>query len=185
MRFFDNRVTACLAIGLLAVGGLALAGCGGAVTNSPPAVTAVAAAAPPPPPTPSDASPAAEPAAQTPADPPPAADPVAGEPPAAAPETEQPSADTGLENAVAAAEPQAAFQPPAGPLKGENPFRDRLRVPEFPANMTWLNTKPLTKKDLQGQVRPARLLDVLLHQLHAHPAGAEEAGAGVSRTTWS
>ena len=31
------------------------------------------------------------------------------------------------------------------------------------------------------QVRAARLLDLLLHQLHAHPAGAEEAGAGVSQ----
>ena len=36
------------------------------------------------------------------------------------------------------------------------------------------------------QVRPARLLDLLLHQLHAHPAGVEEARSRPTpRTSWS
>ena len=50
--------------------------------------------------------------------------------------------------------------------------------------MDWLNSKkPLTKKDLKGKIRPARFLDLLLHQLHAHPAGAEKAGEAVSQRT--
>ena len=140
MRFFDSRATAFLASVLVT-----LAGCGGPV-SSPPAVTAVAAAAAPPPPAPAEAPLIGEPEA-APAEPAPAvAEPAAPEPP-----SEPPTSDKELENALAAAEPQAAFQPPAGPLKGEHPFRDRLRVPDFPAGMTWLNTKPLTKKDLAGK----------------------------------
>ena len=32
-----------------------------------------------------------------------------------------------------------------------NPFQKRIDAPEFPENMVWLNSKPLTKKDLKGK----------------------------------
>src|SRR5262245_41975181 len=32
-----------------------------------------------------------------------------------------------------------------------NPFPRRVDVPEFPENMVWLNSKPLTRKDLKGK----------------------------------
>src|SRR5262245_7993190 len=34
---------------------------------------------------------------------------------------------------------------------GANPFQRRLEAPEFPDGAVWLNTKPLTKKDLKGK----------------------------------
>jgi DNA-binding beta-propeller fold protein YncE len=50
---------------------------------------------------------------------------------------------------VAAAEPQRDLAAVA--LKGEMPYKFRANVPDFPPGMTWLNSKPLTKKDLQGK----------------------------------
>lgn len=41
-------------------------------------------------------------------------------------------------------------QAPEAAAKG-NPFRHRIEAPDFPAGMEWINTKPLTKKDLQGK----------------------------------
>lgn len=37
------------------------------------------------------------------------------------------------------------------PLKPANPFRRRLDIPEFPKKLEWLNSKPLSKKDLKGK----------------------------------
>src|SRR5262245_43560007 len=34
---------------------------------------------------------------------------------------------------------------------GANPFQRRVEAPEFPNGAVWLNTKPLTKKDLKGK----------------------------------
>ena len=43
----------------------------------------------------------------------------------------------------------------------------------------------LAQEGPQGQGRPARLLDALLHQLHPHPARPRQAGEEVRRTSWS
>ncbi len=162
MRLAGNFTPAYSTLCLAAM--LALAGCGG--TNAPAAP--VAAAAPPPPPaeaiaaeSPPEAPPAVaalvEPAAEhVPVDQ--AEQPVeaAAEPPAPAesPESElAPISGTQEplpgENELAAAEPQAPGR--AATAKGEHPFQRRFEVSDFPPNMPWLNTKPLTKKDLKGK----------------------------------
>ena len=167
MRLSSNRLSSQLVVGL-AILALAAVGCGSKAA-SPAIVATVAAAAPPPPPPLID--PAAEPvpvqaptALSPPVDPAgPAAAPeaAAGEPapqppesaPAAPPaEAENPPVDP---NAVAAAEPQDAGAPPVarkpGPLKGVFPYKFQAPMPEFPENMPWLNTKPLTMKELRGK----------------------------------
>ena len=56
-----------------------------------------------------------------------------------------------------AAAPQATDDPaddrddvPKG-LRKANPFRTRIDIPEFPKSYDWINTKPLTKRDLKGK----------------------------------
>ena len=36
-------------------------------------------------------------------------------------------------------------------LKGANPFARRLKAPEFPKGLTWINSRPLSKEDLKGK----------------------------------
>src|SRR3954447_21828680 len=64
--------------------------------------------------------------------------------PAAAPAGEENDASKKVQDA-----PNAVAAPP-GP-KLENPFPRRFPVPEFSKQITWLNTKPLTKTDLKGK----------------------------------
>ena len=51
---------------------------------------------------------------------------------------------------------------------GERP-KKTIKAPELDGGTAWLNTAgPLTLEGPQGQGRPPRLLDALLHQLHPH-----------------
>ena len=56
-------------------------------------------------------------------------------------------------------------------------------APELDGGVAWLNTAgPIKLERPQGQDRPARLLDPLLHQLHPHAARPGQAGSEVSRS---
>ncbi len=65
-----------------------------------------------------------------------------GEPAAANQEAAEPAAEQ-------AAQPQPADNPPPG--KDVNPFPRRGDVEEFPKDLIWLNSRPLTKADLKGK----------------------------------
>ena len=73
----------------------------------------------------------------------------------------------------------------SGRAADANPFANRQRVPPFPdgADVAQHGRADGTGRPSR-QVRAVRLLDLLLHQLHAHPARAEEARTGVSRRSW-
>ena len=60
-----------------------------------------------------------------------------------------PPSDPGSELAPGAT-PVVAQAPAEGSSKA-NPFRRRIELPEFPEGMEWINTKPLTKKELKGK----------------------------------
>ncbi|QDU30176.1 Thiol-disulfide oxidoreductase ResA [Anatilimnocola aggregata] len=71
---------------------------------------------------------------------------------------EVPPADKPVEQPAAG--PEAATEAPPdketliamqAPGKAVNPFRRRLEAPDFPKGMEWINTKPLSKKDLKGK----------------------------------
>ena len=152
MRVSGHTTIASIVFASLWTLGLLLAGCdAGASRAMPVAVAAVPSAPPAPAANIQAAQPAPEPAPVTgpvepaqPTEPQPAA---VAEPEAPAP---QPGSNTepAAESEPAPAEPQAAA---GGALKGEFPFRLQAKLPEFPAGMTWLNSKPLTKKDLKGK----------------------------------
>ncbi|HUE70627.1 MAG TPA: thioredoxin-like domain-containing protein [Pirellulaceae bacterium] len=46
---------------------------------------------------------------------------------------------------------QAAEPPVAGPLKPANPFQKRYDMPDFPKDLDWINSKPLTMGKLKGK----------------------------------
>ena len=74
-----------------------------------------------------------------------------------------------------------------GPRKDDDdppPPRKLTKAPELDGGTAWLNTgKPLTLEGPQGQGRPARLLDPVLHQLHPRPARPGEARKEVRQRT--
>ena len=75
--------------------------------------------------------------------------------------------------------PEAAHQAGRGQ---EPPLPASIEHPRVPQGRGVAeHRRPARQAGPEGQVRPAGLLDLLLHQLHAHPARAEEAGAGVPR----
>jgi len=77
--------------------------------------------------------------------------------PAAAAEAVAPAAEPAQDQVAAAGQDAAAGSdvPPPGtadsPLKRANPFDRRLKAPEFPKDMQWMNSKPLSKADLKGK----------------------------------
>ena len=85
-------------------------------------------------------------------------------------------------------DPPAARHPVTGvpenvPVTSTPVRRPRVRAPELTGQGAWLNTGgrgPLPRGPAR-QGRPARLLDVLLHQLPARPRRAAPAGGGVRR----
>ena len=65
---------------------------------------------------------------------------------------------------------------PDGAADGDNPFPRRITAPELDRRRRVdQHGRTARTEGLARQVRAARLLDLLLHQLHAHPAGVEEA----------
>lgn len=48
-------------------------------------------------------------------------------------------------------DPEVPVAPANDPLKPANPFRVRIDIPEFPKDLEWINTRPLTKRDLKGK----------------------------------
>jgi thiol-disulfide isomerase/thioredoxin len=55
-------------------------------------------------------------------------------------------------NIVAPPKVRQAAEPPAeDPLKPANPFRQRFDMPDFPKDLDWINTKPLTMGRLKGK----------------------------------
>jgi DNA-binding beta-propeller fold protein YncE len=154
MNCYPCRFAWCVLV--LTLAAVSLAGCWS--SSSPPAVVTQVAAAPPPPPPPGDdeaETAAAAPQADeiAPAEPPPQETPAI-EPPAAAPQ----------DDVAQAAGDQVVDPPPAQDVRpvaqvgqqaaGGNlahPFPQRVPIPEFSENITWLNSQPLTKQDLKGK----------------------------------
>ena len=125
----------------------------------PPATPDVATGGSPVAPAPADVLPATESAVTLPTASAEAA-PLATEPPAADP----PAAATPAEPAATPAPVQVAAagqdgtgldalpaRPGDAPLKRANPFERRLKAPEFPKDLQWMNSKPLSKADLKGK----------------------------------
>ena len=85
-----------------------------------------------------------------------------------------------LANGPAGAQTDSA--PPDSPANASarHPYALRVPAPSLDGG-EWVNVeKPLTLADLRGRFVLLGFLDLLLHQLHARAAGAEEAGARVS-----
>jgi thiol-disulfide isomerase/thioredoxin len=149
---------AVCSFGLAIVACLLLAGCGQATPGSGQNQAVVAAAPPPPPPTIAEGESRATPAAaqlSVPSDPPPSADPSADGTISAASaqptEDPLPAGDRVVDDGPVADVRQVATQVGDQPPTGKHPFPQRIAIPEFSKNVTWLNTKPLTKQDLKGK----------------------------------
>jgi thiol-disulfide isomerase/thioredoxin len=120
-----------------AMAALLLLGCGGpkpsaALANPPPVLAAIPGPDEPPSAGDGEEPPAGSEAADN--------EPAAGDA----------SADkAGAENA--ATDQRGAAGIGKGALRAANPFPRRFETPEFSDKLVWLNTKPLTKKDLKGK----------------------------------
>ena len=77
----------------------------------------------------------------------------------------------------------AALFPAPLPCAGaDDPAPRRIKAASLDGGVGWINTAgPIDLKQLRGKFVIARFLDLLLHQLHAHSARAEEARARVSQ----
>ena len=150
--------SAAVSLGLALAICLLVSGCGQSAPVADGQIRAVVAAAPPPPP------PAEAAEGESPRETPAAAGPsTGGSPPAAptdaetAPAGEQPADDrpaTGqpaVEDGGDAESLLVAAQAESKAAVGKHPFAQRIAIPEFSKNITWLNTTPLTKEDLKGK----------------------------------
>ena len=61
------------------------------------------------------------------------------------------ASSTGDDQAVQSKADPALVAVKNNQVAGNNPFSRRIDVPDFPKGMTWINTKPLSKKDLKGK----------------------------------
>jgi DNA-binding beta-propeller fold protein YncE len=150
--------SAAVSLGLALAICLLVSGCGQSAPVADGQIRAVVAAAPPPPP------PAEAAEGESPRETPAAAGPsTGGSPPAAptdaetAPAGEQPADDrpaTGqpaVKDGGDAETLLVAAQAESKAAVGKHPFAQRIAIPEFSKNITWLNTTPLTKEDLKGK----------------------------------